>query len=875
MRWLDAARTRLRLLFARGAAESRMEREFQFHIEMETERLVLTKGLSPEEARRRALAAFGGVETHKEALRDGRGLAWLGAVPLDLTLGLRMLVKYPGLTLVGSFAIAVAIAVGAIFFETIGAVVHSTLPVEDGGRVVALQLATDMPGSPERRVLRDFLSWRENLTSLEALGVYRNVEQNLRAAGAAPQPIRIAEISSAAFRVVRTPPLLGRHLVAEDERLAAAAVVVIGHEAWQSRFAGDPLIVGRSITLGTTPHVVVGVMPAGFAFPVDHQFWTPFRPDPTSYERLEGPELRVFGRLKPGVTLAAAQTELTLVGERLAAASPPSDRRLRPVVLPYTREHFEITGARAWLLWLVQAVVSGLLVVVAINLAIIFYARTVARLGEIAVRSALGASRDRILGQLFAEALVLTGVGAAAGLLVANVALVQMQSWIDSVERMPFWIDLRLSAWTVAYSALLAVLAAAILGVLPGLKATGRPLHRYLRDWSGGNRARLGGLWTSLVVAQVAIAVAILPATVWLVSEVVLMQTAGAGFPPDEFLVAKFKLGDQRRADLVSRLQAQPGVSAVTFSSFIPAYEPGRFIELERPAPDARIVETNSTHVDPRMFDAYGARLLAGRGFDPRDLGEAATSVVVNHAFVRRFLGDKTPLGHRFRYTRGWKEDPGSHAAWYEIVGVVSDYPSFPPSPGSDGQPTVYHAASIDQMPSGVLSVRLKGAVSDDFISRFRQIIAETDPTLPLRDVTRLSDFYRQNRSPWRYIACALSIVTTSVLLLSAAGMYALMSFTVAGRTREIGIRTALGAQPGRLLAGIFARVVGQLTLGWLVGSLLSVGVLAAAGLTFGHAAGLLLVVGGIVLGIGLLAALGPARRGLRIQAVDALKAEG
>src|SRR5262245_23526972 len=330
MKWIHGARARLRLLSGR-AAESRMTREFAFHIDMEAERLAREKGLTPDEARRVALVAFGGVEKHKEALRDGRGVAWIDRVSLDARLGARMLVKYPGLTLVATFAIAVAIAVGAIFFEVIAAVLHSTPPVDEGDRIVALELATDTVGSPERRLLRDFLSWRDQLSSIDDLAAYRSVEHNLRRGDAAPQPIRVAEMTAAAFRVARTPPLLGRYLIPDDERPSAPAVVVLGHDAWQTRFAGDPAIVGRTILLGATPHLVVGVMPAGFAFPVADQFWTAFGPSPWAYGRLEGPELHVFGRLKAGVTLDAAQQELTSIGQRTAAEDPGRYQRLKPL----------------------------------------------------------------------------------------------------------------------------------------------------------------------------------------------------------------------------------------------------------------------------------------------------------------------------------------------------------------------------------------------------------------------------------------------------------------------------------------------------------------------------------------------------------------
>ncbi|HEV2130734.1 MAG TPA: ABC transporter permease, partial [Longimicrobiaceae bacterium] len=526
-----------------------------------------------------------------------------GISGLDFKLGVRMLIKYPGLTLIGGFAMAVAVAVGAIGFEAISEVLDPAIPMEEGDRVVSLQYATDNPGNPERRVLHDFVAWREELVSVEELGAFRTAEHNLVLGEGSPEPIRVAEITASGFRLARTPPLLGRYLIPEDERDGAPSVVVIGHDAWQSHFAGDPDIVGRTIQLGTTPHVVAGVMPEGFRFPVSHQFWTPLRADPLAYERLQGPRLYVFGRLAPGVTLQEAQAELTTIGQRAAAAYPETHERLRLVVLPFAYEHLDLEHpfVRAGLR-ILQLLVGGLLVVVAVNLAILQYARTVARLGEIAVRSALGASRRRILAQLFVEAFVLSVVGAIAGLVLAKVVLDWARLQFSIVNDIPYWIDLDISAGTVLYALGLAVLAAAIMGVLPGLRVTGSRLYANLRELGGGTGARLGRVWTSLIVAQVAIAVAVLPLAVFTVWQVVRMEVAEVGFPPEEFVVGSVELNEPatttggapgdgselesrfraRQLELMSRLAAEPGVSAVTFSSAIPGVDgPSRRIELD------------------------------------------------------------------------------------------------------------------------------------------------------------------------------------------------------------------------------------------------------------------------------------------------------
>ncbi len=274
MRWLAGARERLRGLLFRAREEAEMDEELRFHLEMEAARLAREAGLDPAEARRRAAVSFGGMEKTREEVRDARGLAWVPGLSLDARLAARMLTKHRGLTLIGGFAIAVAIAIGAICYEVITQMLHAVLPVDGGERVVAIQYATDNPGNPERRILHEFAAWRGELATVEQLGAFRTAEHNLVSGEGLPGPVRVAEITASGFVVARIPPLLGRPLLPEDERAGAPPVVVIGHDAWRSRFAGDPGIVGRTIRLGADPHLVVGVMPEGFAFPVSHQFWS-------------------------------------------------------------------------------------------------------------------------------------------------------------------------------------------------------------------------------------------------------------------------------------------------------------------------------------------------------------------------------------------------------------------------------------------------------------------------------------------------------------------------------------------------------------------------------------------------------------------------
>src|SRR5918994_241878 len=312
MKWFHAARARLRLLAPR-AAEARIDDEIRFHIEMETERLIREERLSPDEARRRARATFGGVQQHRETLREGRGTAWLSGLSLDLKLGFRMLVKYPGLTVIGGLAMAFGIWFGAVTFQMFGMLTGTKLPLPDGDRIVKIQNWDAKTLQEEDRVLYDYQLWR-SARSVTDLGAYRDASVNLVGADGGAKPEAAAEITASAFRIAPERPLLGRVLAESDERAGAAPVVVLGHDVWASRFDRDPGIVGRNVKIGTGFATVVGVMPERYAFPVAHELWLPLRTDVAGAEPRRGPAIKVFGRLASGMTLENAQVELTSLG---------------------------------------------------------------------------------------------------------------------------------------------------------------------------------------------------------------------------------------------------------------------------------------------------------------------------------------------------------------------------------------------------------------------------------------------------------------------------------------------------------------------------------------------------------------------------------
>ncbi len=399
--------------------------------------------------------------------RARRQVPNLGFSWLNVKLGLRLLVKHPGLTCVAVFALAVAIPAGLAPMHFVNAV-QASLPFDEDGRIQMLRNVNLASSGLEAPSLNDFLMWREELTTFEALGAatigasYNLISDDGRAA-----PIRGAEVTASAFDILRVPPLLGRTLISTDEVFGAPTVVVIGYDLWQSRLDGDRDVVGKAIRIGRAPHTVVGVMPKEFLFPFRDQLWLPLQVNGPPDEVRQGRAHRIFGRLSDGMSTEEAQAELTTVGRRLAIEFPDTHARLKPEVVPFAIGFFDLPkgGMQAnFDFYVVQVLTLLVLVVACANVGMLIFARTATRSRELAVRTALGASRKRIVSQLFMEALVFAVLAAGVGLLLGDYISSQF-SWM--LDFMPFWIDLGVTFETVVWALSLAVLSAGVVGVVP------------------------------------------------------------------------------------------------------------------------------------------------------------------------------------------------------------------------------------------------------------------------------------------------------------------------------------------------------------------------------------------------------------------------
>jgi predicted permease len=857
--------------------------------------------LEHAEARRRALVTFGGAQQHRETLREGRGTAWFNGLSLDLKLGVRMLVKYPGLTIVGGLAMAFGIWFGAIAFQMFSMLTSTELPLPDGDRIVRIQNRDLKAGQDEDRVLYDYQLWR-SMRSITDIGAYRDVSADLLGTDGIALPAAAAEITASAFRIAPERPLVGRVLAESDELAGAAPVIVLGHAVWTRRFERDPQIVGRTVKVGNRFATVVGVMPDGYAFPVSHDLWLPLRTDVTGVEPLGGDPITIFGRLAPGMTLENAQAELTTIGKRLAAEHPTTHAQLQPHVLPYAQFNVNNPDPMA-VMGLTYFFVVALVVVVCSTVALLLFARAASRETEILVRSALGASRRRIVTQLFVEALVLAGVAAVVGLVAAQLALTRWGEpyLVHAMGRMPFWYDFNLSPTTIANALAVAVVGAVVAGVMPARKIT-RGLGTRLRAATAGGGVSFGGVWTAVIVTQIALTVALPAVLLLLRGESRRIASYDPGFAAEEYLGVTFgvdgapgeTLPSEGRAALDARissslealrrrLEAEAGVAGVTFVDAFPGEDHVfRRLEVSLPGNPSPLVVTAS--VDPSYFAVLQAPIIAGRGFISSDLSPDVRVVIVDQAFADSVMGGRSPIGHRVRMRPSTMPDSiAARQPWYEIVGLVKDL-----GMSAISMPQRYAGVYMPAMPGtkGALNMIVRGRGDPVTIApRVRELAMTVDPTLEVQQITPLDQLTSSAGwllGVWMRIIMGLTAVA---VLLSLSGIYAVLSYTVARRTREIGVRVALGSSARRVITSIFRRPLIQVTLGVLAGSVLiavaSLGVRNTTqfsgtmppGLTFGDIA-LLTGYAILMLGVCALACVVPTIRVLRVQPTEALRVE-
>jgi predicted permease len=834
---------------------------------------------------------------------------------LDIKLGGRMLVKYPGLTVVGGLAMAFAIWVGIVIFQVASLFLYPSLPLPNGDRIVQVSLQDVATNQPEARALYDFVSWRESLRAVRDLGAWRDSTRNLIVAEGDARPAFVAEMSSSGFAVASGQPLMGRVLTAADEQAAAPPVAVIGNELWKTRFGSDPNVLGRTVQLGDEHPTIVGVMREGFAFPVSHELWVPLKTDLLEQAPRSGPAIKIFGMLADGQTIQTAQAELTAQGRSIAAAQPATHLRLEPRVSPYADMTKAGGPSDLTFMFLIYFFVAMLVVLICGNVGLLLFARAASRESDLIVRTALGASRSRIVSQMFAEALVLGGLAALVGLAGADLFIRNfgMTFLETNMGRLPFWFDLNLTPMTGVAAIALTVLAATVAGVMPALKITRGMGDRLKQSTAGAGGLRFGGVWSVVIVAQVAVTV-VFPAIAWFEQvQITRMQSFDPGFASDQFLAVQVErdapidpnvkveaaAAIERNArlaatlgELRARVATQPGVAGVTFTETLPGGEyPERRIEMAYDADEAKARGAQTAEsfrfatvaeTDTAYFDVLGAPILAGRGFNAADAEPTAHVAVVDQDFVDNVLHGRNPIGQQVRFVR--RGDPNGPSEWYSIVGLVGKLDvAVPYRKGPFAG--LYLPSTPERYDDVQMMIHVRGGDPMTVAPQVRQIAAAVDPSLRLVAIQRVNEINDGMLWVVRLWLRVTVVMSSVALLLSLAGLYAVMSFTVARRTREIGVRVALGGSRGRIVTAIFRRPLVQMSFGVVAGIAVIVfatimypysdgpGADQAGGLSI-QAIAMQLGYAAVMLGVCMLACVVPTRRALAVEPTVALRTE-
>jgi len=869
---------RLRALLGRPRRERELEDEVAFHLEMLVEEN-LRAGMSPAEARLAARRAFGGVDQVKEECRDARGGRFVEWLLQDVRFGWRVLRRSPGFTLVAVLTLALGIGANAAMFGVVHAVLLKPLPFDRPDQLVAIN--TTRPGVPLDWVSApDLRDWRSS-RSLGQIAGYAS--QSVNFTGRA-EPMRVVGmfVTTNFFATLGVRPSSGRDFVAGEDEPGAARVAILGRSAWQTIFGGDPAIVGKTLTFNGQPFTVVGIMPAGLPPWFDADVYLPMCDYPNfSLDRAK-PSAAVVGRLRDGVTLAEAQAELTTVARQLAQHYPATNRDRGVVLRPLADVLVE--DVRSSLLLLLGAVGLVLLIACA-NVSNLLLSRAASRQRELAVRTALGAGRRRLVRQLLTESLLLWGLGALAGLGLAGpaVELLVGSPFVDAGTAVPVT-DRAVLGFTLGLS----LVTGLVFGLLPALQTARVDLHAVIKE-SGRTMSGARGrrrVQSLLVVAQVALAVILVTGAGLVTRSLMRLNAVDPGFGADHLLTLEYRLprnkypkGDEQwnfHKRVVERVQALAGVRSAAVVRALPFSGNAAgcaFVLTDRAPPPAGQephAELNVAH--PRYFETMEIPILRGRGIGDEDGADAPPVVVINRAMAQRYWPDGDPIGKTLEL-RGAILDGGERRV--TIVGVVGDIKHG--ALDDPTEPQIYTPQAQLPFIFATLVVRTEiepMALADEV----RRAVWSVDPEQPVWKVRTMESLLSRSLRPRSLTALLLGIYSGVALLLAALGIYGVIAYVVSQRTNEIGIRMALGAPARQIVRAVVAQglalaawgigvgCVGTLLLGRIVRSQLF-GVSAADPLTFAGVLGLLAVVA-------LLASWIPARRATRIDPASALRAD-
>jgi putative ABC transport system permease protein len=876
----------VRQLFSRRRVYSDLSEEIREHLEEKIEEL-LASGVSREEAVAATRREFGNVTLIEQDSREVWRWPSLESLFADVRYGLRTLRKNPGFTSVAVLTLALGIGANTAIFSVVYAVLLKALPYRQADRLVMVYENVRMPNYRNDRNESspgNFSEWMSHNTSFESMAAYRNRSFNVTGTG---EPLRIEGegVSGDFFTVLQVTGALGRVFTPDEDRPGASHVVVMSAGLWKSRFGADAQILGRKILLDGESYTVVGVAPAGFHFPdPDDQLWVPMGMSPADLKNRGSHFLHVFGRLNLGVTVTQAQAEMNLMARRLTELYPETNTGQTVNVIPLQED---IAGpVRPALLVLVGAVGLVLLIACA-NVASLLLTRASVRHREIAIRLALGAGRSRIFRQLMTESVLLALLGCTLGLLLARSGVGALK--LLATSNLPRASESSVNGPVLVFSVVISIFAGLVFGVVPALEAARGSVQDTLkggaRESAAGSRLRTRNL---LLILETALGVVVVIGAGLLLRSFLRIEQVPLGFQPQGILTfrviprgERYSQRSQRTAfyqQAIERMEALPGVKSAAAVTFAPLTfvrgSKGFLIEGRMPAAAGQIPLANYDVVTPGYFGTMGIRLLGGRDCSWSDTPQVQRVIVINEAMAKTYWPGEDPLGKRIR--QGGLDD--QELPWLTIAGVVGDVREFDPM--TEPRPTIYFPITQFEDAGGILRdwvVRTAGNPLG-VATGVRSTILDVDKDLPVTRVRTMEQIRSMSMVSQRLHLLLFGLFAVLALVLATVGIYGVTAYSVTQRTREIGIRVALGAQRNEVMRlvvehgvrlaalGVLLGLLGALALTRLMTSMIY-GVSATDPVTF-SAVGLFLA----VVAVG--ACYVPARRAMRVDPMIALRYE-
>ena len=816
---LDGWRHRFGVFFRRAHYDRERDEEIRFHLDLDAGQRGAggtPDPLAAEAARRR----FGNVTYIAEEVRHMTGFTALDALVHDLRLAMRTLRRAPAFTLAVVATLAIGIGANTAIFSFVRGVLLRPLPVRDDAQLVVLWTYLPKFGHEEASV-PDYEDWKTKTSSFASMGAYANTRFNLTVPNAEPERVSGGMADQDLFATLGLAVERGRGFTAADMVYGAHHVVVLSDGLWRRDFGADPGVVNRTIQLNDVPYTVIGVAPPGVHAVAPTDLWVPAALDPATPPRRRADFLHVVARLKPGVTVARAQDDASRLAAQLSREYPATNDGVGIQVQPL--RDVIIGPVRAPLITFAAAVALLLLIACA-NVANLMLARATARRRELAVRVALGAGRGRLVRQLLTESVFLALVGGACGILVAYWGVHTLKAAVPA--DMPRLDAVHVDPVVFGFAAIVAVLSGIAFGLVPALGASRGAMQAHLshgaRGNAGGGSDRVRG---GLVLAQTALALILAAGAGLLARSFQRLQAVDLGFDAQHVLTAqmlipasKYPDAPQRLAffrDVRDRMRAMPGVEGAALTTdlpLVPNYNYLSFAIYGRPAPakGERTPDAVVTIADSAYFPAMRIRLLQGRGFTAADRAGAPRVAVVNDDAVRTYFGGRSPIGERISFG-----DPTDSTSWLTIVGVAGT--TRLEGVGEDSYPQAFIPAAQSPQRAMYVVVRTAGDPAQ-LIPALRRTVKAIDPAQPLADVATMSQRVAHAVAPARLNSMLVAVFSVIALLLAAVGIYGVVSYTVAQRTREIGIRLALGAEGGDVLRLVVRRGMAPALAGVVVG---------------------------------------------------------